>query len=166
MQLVPLMTYHADLKQPVEIGKGPHGNRMIFDVIGGSAEGPRISGKFLPSGADWLLIDETGIARLDVRATLASHDGAHIFVHYHGVLEMNEKVMSATAKGEGTDYGDTYFMTAPRFETGDARYQWLNRIVCVAEGRMLPNAVEYRVYELSNEAGGAFASGSRTQGKT
>ena len=58
--------------------------------------------------------------------------------------------ISAIAKGEETDYGDTYFMTQPRFETGDPRYQWLNRIVAVAEGRVLPNAVEYHVYQLVN----------------
>jgi hypothetical protein len=63
---------------------------------------------------------------------------------------MNEKVLGALGKGEATDYGDTYFMTQPRFETGDPRYAWLNRVVAVAEGRVLPNAVEYRVYELVN----------------
>ena len=52
--------------------------------------------------------------------------------------------------GQETDFGDTYFMTSPRFETGDPRYQWLNRIVAVAEGRVLPNAVEYNVYQLVN----------------
>ncbi len=51
---------------------------------------------------------------------------------------------------EALQYGDTYFMTQPRFETGDPRYQWINRIVAVAEGRVLPNAVEYHVYQLVN----------------
>ena len=151
MQLEPLMTYRADLKAPVAVGKGPLGSRMIFDVIGGRAEGPRISGRFLASGADWLLIDDAGIARLDVRGTLETDDGAHIYMHYHGILEMNEKVTAASAKGEPLDYGDTYFMTSPRFETGDPRYEWINRLVTVAEGRMLPNAVEYRVYQVAND---------------
>ena len=85
-----------------------------------------------------------------MRGTLETDDGAHIYIQYHGVLEMNEKVLGALEKGEATDYGDTYFMTQPRFETGDPRYAWLNRVVAVAEGRILPNAVEYRVYELAN----------------
>ena len=150
MKLVHLLTYRADLKPPVEVGKGPFGTRSIFDVTGGSAEGPRLRGKLLASGGDWLLLDEGGIGRLDVRGTLETDDGAHIYVQYFGVLEMNEKVLGALGKGEATDYGDTYFMTQPRFETGDPRYAWLNRVVAVAEGRVLPNAVEYRVYELVN----------------
>jgi hypothetical protein len=112
MKLEPLMTYHADLKAPVDVGKGPIGQRMIFDVTGGTVDGPRVSGKLLASGADWLLVDESGIARLDVRITLETHDGARIYIHYHGILEMNEKVSAAMTKGEGLDYGDTYFMTS------------------------------------------------------
>jgi hypothetical protein len=152
MKLEPLMTYHADLKAPVDVGKGPIGQRMIFDVTGGTVDGPRVSGKLLASGADWLLVDESGIARLDVRITLETHDGARIYIHYHGILEMNEKVSAAMTKGEGLDYGDTYFMTSPRFETGDPRYDWINRLITVAEGRMLPNAVEYRVFEVVNDS--------------
>jgi len=41
-------------------------------------------------------------------------------------------------------------LRAPRFETGDPRYAWLNAVVAVAEGRVLPNAVEYRVFQVSN----------------
>lgn len=89
---------------------------------------------------------------IDVRCTVETHDGALIYMQYHGVLEMNEKVMGAMAKGESLDYGDTYYMTTPRFETGDARYEWINRLVCVAESRILPSAVEYRVFQVVNDS--------------
>jgi hypothetical protein len=42
-------------------------------------------------------------------------------------------------------------MTQPRFETGDPRYAWMNSIVAVAEGRVLPGAVEYRVFQVVND---------------
>ena len=150
MKLEPLMTYHVDLKPPVEIGAGPLGTRIVFDVLGGSAEGPRLRGRFLASGGDWILVDAGGTGRLDVRGTLETEDGARIYVQYFGVLEMNDAVQTALASGGSTDYGDTYFMTQPRFETGDPRYAWLNAVVAVAEGRVLPNAVEYRVFQVSN----------------
>ncbi len=35
--------------------------------------------------------------------------------------------------------------------TGDPRYERLNCVVAVAEGRVLPNAVEYRVFEVQND---------------
>jgi len=150
MQLEYLMTYHADLKPPVDVGPGPTGARRIFDVIGGAFEGPRLRGTVLPSGGDWLLSTADGTGRLDVRATLATDDGAFIYVQYHGVLVMSPAGAAKYARGEATDYGDQYFMTAPRMETGDPRYAWVNSIACVAEGRVAPGRVEYRVYQLIN----------------
>jgi hypothetical protein len=38
-----------------------------------------------------------------------------------------------------TAFGETCFVTQPRFETGDPRYAWLNRVAAVGEGRLLPN---------------------------
>lgn len=150
MKLEPLMSYHADLKPPVDVGAGPFGARRIFDVVGGTFEGPRLRGTVLPSGADWLLVDAEGVGRLDVRAAFETDDGAHIYMQYRGVLAMDDKIAAAVAGGAGFEYGDAYFMTQPRFETGDPRYSWLNSVVAVAEGRICAGAVEYRVYQLMN----------------
>jgi hypothetical protein len=148
LKLEELMVFRAELKDPVAAGVGPYGDRQIYDVTGGSFEGSRLKGKVLPSGGDWLLLGSDGVGRLDVRATLETHDGARIYVQYHGVLVMNEKVLQALAGGGETQFGDAHFVTQPRFETGDERYAWLNSVMAVAEGRTLPHAVEYRVYEV------------------
>jgi hypothetical protein len=149
-ELEYLMTYRADLEEPVDIGAVPSGTRQIFDVKGGSFEGPRLKGRLLPSGADWLLIGTDGVGRLDVRGTLETEDGAHIYLQYFGVIVIDDKVMRAMTQGEQTQYGDIFFMTQPRFETGHPSYNWLNSVVAVAQGRVLPNAVEYRVYQVVN----------------
>jgi hypothetical protein len=148
MKLEPLMTVHADLKPPVDIGMGPYGTRLVFDVTGGHFEGARLRGTLLSSGGDWQLLDAEGAGHLDVRITLETEDGARIYVQFYGVIVMNEHVNRALTQGGTTAYGDTYFMTQPRYETGDARYKWLNRVMAVAEGRVVPSAVEYQVFEL------------------
>lgn len=145
-KLEHLVTYQATLKPPVDVGTGPYGLRRIFDVTGGSFEGPRMRGKLLPSGGDWILVGPDGHGRLDVRATLETHDGALVYLSYYGVIEMNEKIVAALGKGVPSSYGDSYFMTTPRFETGDARYAWLNRIVCVGSGARLAAAVRIDFY--------------------
>jgi hypothetical protein len=146
-----LCSYRADLEPPVEIGAVPFGTRQIFDVKGGTCDGPRLKGKLLPSGGDWLLLGHDGVGRLDVRGTLETDDGARIYIQYFGIIVLNEKAAQALAEGRETSYGDTYFMTQPRFETGDPSYAWLNSIVAVAEGRVLQNAVEYRVFQVVND---------------
>ncbi|HJL61334.1 MAG TPA: DUF3237 domain-containing protein [Pseudomonadales bacterium] len=150
MKLEPLMTMYADLKDSVEVGEGPSGNRIIFDVTGGHFEGEKLKGKILASGADWIIMDSDGVGHLDVRITLQTDDGANIYVQYYGVLVFNEKISESQAGTRQAEFGDTYFVTQPRFETGDERYKWLNRTMAVAEGRPLKNAVEYQVYEVTN----------------
>jgi hypothetical protein len=143
MQLEYELTYNATLKDPVAIGAGPYGTRLVYEVTGGSLDGKRLKGKVLTGGADWLLIGP------DVRVQFVTDDGAAIYAVYYGVLEMNEKVQRAITAGSSTDYGDQYFRTNPRFETGDPRYSWLNHTVFVAEGRVVPHAVEYKVYRVT-----------------
>ena len=123
------------------------GQRMVAEVVGGSFEGERLSGSVLTPGADWLLMGQDGVGLVDVRLTLKTNDDALIYMQYLGKLHFNEKLMAALAEGAETQFGDTYFMTQPRFETGAENYSWLNGIVAVAEGRMTSEGVEYQVYE-------------------
>ena len=63
-----------------QVGAGPKGNRRIVTVTGGQCEGPRLRGTVQPGGGDWLVVDSKGVARLDVRVTLETDDGALIYV--------------------------------------------------------------------------------------
>jgi hypothetical protein len=140
-----LLEYYATLKAPAMIGAGPFGVRQIFDVTGGAFHGPRLRERLLPSGGDWLLIGADGIGRLDVRGTLETDDGALVYVSYFGILHLDEQVMQKLSGGGATEYGEIYFFTQPRFETGDPRYAWLNGVVAVAQGKIAPQRVDYRV---------------------
>ncbi len=106
-----------------------------------------MKGKLLPSGGDWLVHDEMGVIRLDVRATFETDDGASIYLQYHGVSTPADPPL----QHRPTEFGDQYFMTAPRFETGDERYAWINELICVGEGRLTDDGVAYRVYAVVND---------------
>lgn len=123
---------------------------MFFDAIEGVVEGQRTKGKFVGGGGDWLLVGDDGYGRLDVRAQIETDDNALIYLQYFGLVEMNPNMQTAMGAGGSTDFRDRYFRTAPRFETGDARYAWLNQSVFLGEGRLYPGfGVEYRVYRVS-----------------
>lgn len=149
MKLEHLLTFRCDLKPPVDVGRGPLAARQIYDITGGSFEGPKLRGTVLPSGGDCLQVGADGLGRLDVRATFLTDDGAHVYVQYTGVADFAPG-LEKLARGEATEFGEMYLLTTPRFETGDERYAWLNRVVAVAEGRAGPGWVEYRVHEVSS----------------
>lgn len=146
MELVHEFSFTATLKPPLAIGAGPIGTRMYYEVDGGEVVGDRLHGS-VRGGGEWALIGPDGFLRVDVRLQVETHDGAFLYGQYVGLLEMNAAVQNAVETGKGTDFGDQRFYTNPRFETGDARYSWLNTTFFIGEGRMLPGlGVEYRVW--------------------
>jgi Protein of unknown function (DUF3237) len=150
MDLVHEFDFTAELAASVPIGPGPFGERRIREVLGGRVTGARIEGTVGSGGADWILTGPDGFGRLDVRLTIHTPDGAHLYVQYFGVIEYNEAARAANDGTASSDYGQHYFRTAPRIETGDPRYDWVNRSLFLAEGRIHPGpVVEYRVYRVT-----------------
>ena len=150
MELVHEFTMSARLAPSVPIGPGPFGDRRIRKVLGGTVTGERVSGTVDTGGADWILTGDDGYGRLDVRLTIDTSDGAHLYVQYFGVIEYTAAALAANAGERSSDYAEHYFRIAPRIETGDERYGWVNRTVFVGEGRLHPGpVVEYRVARVS-----------------
>src|SRR5919112_2167596 len=119
MELVHEFTFAAQLAEAVPVGSGPYGERRIREVLRGEVTGERIRGRVGGGGADWLLVGRDGWGRLDVRLTIHTHDGAHVYVQYLGVIEYTGAALAANAGRRSSDYGDHYFRIAPRLETGD-----------------------------------------------
>lgn len=150
-ELVHEFTYQVDLEPPVACGTTPYGTRMIFSAQAGTFEGPRFKGTIAPGTVDWLLLGPDNYARLDVRATFHTHDGAAIYLSYYGLFNVTPAILEIMGGGgSSTAFEDQYFRTNPRFETGDDRYAWLNQTLFIGEGRILTGpGVEYRVYRVT-----------------
>jgi hypothetical protein len=58
-------------------------------------------------------------------------------VSYNGRVDLSRGLEGATA------------YTAPRFETGDDRYAWLNKIQAVGKGVISAGVLRFELYELS-----------------
>jgi Protein of unknown function (DUF3237) len=148
LTLQPLFKAEITLATPQELGATPQGRRRIIGITGGRFSGERLAGRILPGGADWQLIRADGVADLDARYTLETSDGALIYVRNRGYRHGPDEVMRQLSRGEDVDPSRYYMRTTPCFETGDSRYAWLNRIVCVATGARRASAVELEVFEI------------------
>jgi hypothetical protein len=148
LNLQPLLRAEITLAPPQELGETPQGRRRIIGITGGRFSGERLAGRVLAGGADWQVIRADGVAELDARYTLETSDGALIYVRNRGYRHGSPEVLKKLSSGESVDPSLYYMRTTPRFETGDARYAWLNRILCVATGARRPAAVELEVFEV------------------
>ena len=148
MQLQTLFRAEISLAPALELGDTPQGRRRIIGITGGRFSGERLSGRVLPGGADWQVIRADGVADLDARYTLETEDGALIYVRNRGYRHGPADILKKLSSGAQVDPSLYYMRTTPRFETGDARYAWLNRIVCVATGARRRAAVELEVFEV------------------
>lgn len=146
--LVHLCDLTVELASPMELGDAPRGRRRIIPIVGGKVEGERVSGRILNLGADWQTILADGNAELDTRYAIETHDGALIDIRNFGYRHGPAEVLAAVGRGEPVDPALYYMRTLPRFETGDPRYDWLNKLICVGTGARLAAAVLISVYEV------------------
>ncbi len=138
----------CDLGEVQQIGATQYGTRGIIPVTGGTFAGPRMRGRILPGGGEWGLTRPDGVGRLDVRMTLETDDKALIYLSYNGVFSGSAEVMGRAMAG-AADPAEYYLRTTPNFETGADAYRWLNSIVAVGYGEMLPGfRIRYRVYQI------------------
>jgi Protein of unknown function (DUF3237) len=124
IDLVPLCTIHFQVRPPIHVGTGPAGTRMVIETASAQVKGDRLNAELLgTAGADWTLIGPEGTGTVDARETLRTDDGAVIYVQFSGRLDASQ----------GLKFPMTV-IAAPRFETGDERYAWLNRIQAIGKG--------------------------------
>ena len=100
------------------------------------------------AGSDLLIARADGAFQQDVRLALQTDDGALILMTYRGVRHSSPEVAARIARGESVPPADYYLRTAPAFETGAQKYDWLNRLVTVGVGERLPNGARYEVFEI------------------
>jgi hypothetical protein len=77
----------------------------------------------LPGGDDWVVKRGDGVLELDLRITLETDDRALIHMTFEGIRD------------DGAP-GAPYFRTLPRFETADAKYSFLNRLLALGVGEI------------------------------
>ena len=117
------------------LGATPAGTRIVQEIVSARLEGERVQASLKGvAAADWLAIDERGVATFDIRMTLETDDGAILYLAYEGRADWSGGL------GKGPVYA------AMRFEAGDPRYQWINALQPVGKGEVGEGGV--LVYEI------------------
>lgn len=133
---------------PVEIGDVGARDRRVIAITGGEAKGPRLNGRILPGGADFQVIEASGLTHLHARYVVEADDGALVYIENDGIRWGEPEDLDRLRRGLPVDPGRIYFATAPRFETAHPDHAWLMRSTFVAKGVRRPDRVEISVYRV------------------
>ncbi len=148
----PALQRFADLSvqvaAPIEVGNVGHGTRRVIPILGGTCTARDWSAKVLPGGADFQLIVNERMARLEARYVLETDAGDRIYVHNDAVRTAAPEVMARLVRGEPVDPADVYFRCAPRFEASAPSLAWMMERVFLGTGLRRPNDVVMRFFEV------------------
>jgi len=143
-----LFVMRLEVRKLQNVGATPSGHRRVGVVPGGSFEGERLSGEVLDGGSDWQTVRTDGATTLNVRLVLKTRDEALISMTYRGIRYGPPDVMERIEKGEVVDPTSYYFRINPLFETANANYDWLNRVVAVGIGHRRADGPIYSIFEV------------------
>ena len=128
----------------------PLGTRIDAIVRHGTAVGPRLDGGVLPGGGDWLVVGDDGVAHVDVRATIRTHDDHTVHLTSTGRVVLDDDARARFLAGDTLTRDDMYARTAPLFETAAEPYRWLHGVVTVGLVEELSlHHIRYRVLALT-----------------
>ncbi|MEP7102459.1 MAG: DUF3237 domain-containing protein [Burkholderiales bacterium] len=148
----PGLARFADLSvtvaAPIEVGDIGHGTRRVITITGGSCIARDWTARVLPGGADFQLIINARMARLEARYVLETDAGDRIYVQNDAVRTAAPEVMAKLVRGEPVDPSDVYFRCVPRFEASAPALAWMMERVFLGTGLRRPNEVVMRFFEV------------------
>ncbi|MSP67074.1 MAG: DUF3237 domain-containing protein [Alphaproteobacteria bacterium] len=143
-----LFTITLQAGTPMRYGATPIGERIVVPVAGGHFQGPKLKGRIMPGGGDWLIHRPDGCTELNVRMPLQTDDGADISMTYRGYRFGPADVLERHWRGEVIERGQYYFRIASFFETAAPEYAWLNTIIAIGVGERRADGPGYDVYQI------------------
>jgi len=141
---------YVEPNSPGDIGVTPWQHIQAMYIKDGVFEGPKMKGKIRPGGGDWPLVglENPGAMAFDVRAVWETDDGALLYLNYEGRMFQPPDVLKDMMDGKEIDPSRYYFRVAPMFRTSHEKYAWINNVVAVGVGRLIPGGVAYQMHEI------------------
>ena len=143
-----LMDAQVQVSRPIQIGNIPSGFHQGVPIGDGWFAGPRLRGSVIGGATDWQLIQDDGIAMLDVSGAMLTDDGITIRVSSKGMRHGSPEVMARLAAGEVVPPSEYYMRAVAHFDAPQGPYDWLNKSLFVSWGERYADKVVIHYYRV------------------
>lgn len=121
-------------------GQTHKGQRLRVPITGGRFQGPRLTGRILPGGADWQIFRADGRLEIEAIYDMQTDDGVFIHIRNKGIWYSTDDKWPAE-----------YVATQPIFDAPPGLYEWMNTsmfVGTVGEGPDGPQSIRLAVYQV------------------
>ncbi len=132
-----LFTMSVVQQHDIDMGVTCLGETLVSPTDGGVFEGDELRGEIVPIGMGVTYTPAPGINNIDGLMMLKTDDGAHILMEMKAFLDINGSVEEKLMNGEHVLPEEYYFKGTVDFRTGDERYKWLERKICVCTSEIV-----------------------------
>ncbi len=147
--LIPMAHVRCEVGALVSLGHGPYGERRYVPLVGGTVEGPELSGSIVEGGVDWQVARADGVLDIGAHYVVRTPDGALIEVQSDGMRHGPPEVMARLAAGEAVPRDAYFFKTLMRFTTGHPAWLHLNKTMALASGERQARLVVLDVWRIA-----------------
>lgn len=144
-----LLRFDIIQMEDVDMPGTASGDMLLSPTSGGTFAGERLKGTLLPVG---LGVTRTRGTENDIHSEtlLRTDDGADILMTMDAFFDVDPQTEARLIAGEPVDPNAYYYRGTVRFETGAARYKWLERRICVCQCEIEDyTRIEVTVYMIS-----------------
>ncbi|MQR88016.1 DUF3237 family protein [Bacillus megaterium] len=145
--LKKIATFIINVGTPMVIGHTGLGKKQFIPIKSGTADG-EIKGSILPNGADSQIIRWDGRVDLSARYVIQTEDDELIYIENNGIRQVSKEFREQAAEGKIVPPEHVYFRTIPVFETGSAKYKWLQNSMFIGAAVRNPDSVVLDIYEV------------------
>lgn len=135
--MIKLFDMFITQEDDIDMGKTCRGDTLLSPGDKGYFSGAELSGEVIPAGMGVTYTPAPGVNDIESTMLLKTDDGAYVIMEMKAFLNIGEAVEAKLMKGEYADPGEYYFKGTVIFRTGDDRYKWMERKVCICETEII-----------------------------
>lgn len=124
------------------------GGRAFCKVTMGTVSGPRLNGRVVDDGGDWLVFRSDGTIDTDSRMMIAADDGTLLYMRSRGCIRAPSGAATGFHGDAQRDLAPHPYRCAPYFDAPPGPHAWLSQTLLLGTGTVSRQGCVLELFEV------------------